>query len=47
MDMHIIYSGKAKDYHGFPHLLWIVFMDPVCSRPVEKLESVDFNECLN
>lgn len=43
----IIYDGKAKDYPGFPYLLWAFYMNPENSRELEKLEEGDFIENKN
>ena len=45
--MHIIYSGKAKDFPGYKYLLWTFYLNPENSRPIEKLEENDFIECWN
>ena len=45
MKIHIIYSGKAKDFPGYKYLLWAFYFNPENSRPMEKLEEEDFIEC--
>jgi len=47
MKIHIVYSGKAKDYPGYKYLLWAFYFNPENSRPMEKLKEEDFIEILN
>lgn len=37
----IIYNGKMKKY-SFKVLLYAAYMDKRLSRPIEKLEAIDF-----